>query len=160
MFERVQAAAVDGRQENVFWRQIELQKLYKGLTQKSASIQAAIVKDSATTRQEAKLEFVQALLSVKRRHAELQPDRERTEEYSIANGKDSPNARRPYGLVYIVPTTHTMFYSIVTAISAAIAAGNCCVVEVSALSNCCLTLSHADRYDYRSSRPRVSFLRY
>ena len=62
MFERVQAAAVDGRQENVFWRQIELQKLYKALAQQSASIQAAIVKDSATTRQEAKLEFCEALL--------------------------------------------------------------------------------------------------
>jgi len=139
MFERVQAAAVDGRQENVFWRQIELQKLYKVLAQQSASIQAAIVKDSATTRQEAKLEFCEALLSVKRRHAELQPDRERTEEYNIANGKDSPNARRPYGLVYIVPTTHTMFYSIITAIASAIAAGNCCIVEVSTMSSRYLT---------------------
>jgi len=130
-FSRVASAATDGRLENVFWRQKELQSLYKALLQNSTPLQEAIYEDNRSSRTEAKIEYYRALHVLKRRYLELQPDALRKAEYRIANGEDAADARRPCGLVYIVPTTHTMFYSVVTTLAAAIAGGNCCILEVS-----------------------------
>jgi len=131
MIAQVKAAAIDGRLENVFWRQQELQKLYKALVQQSSSIQNTIQQHSGLTRAEAKVEFCKTLDVLKKRYLELRPEVMREEEYLIANSHDAPSATRAFGIAYIVPTTHTVFYSIVTAVAAAIAAGNCCILEVS-----------------------------
>ena len=131
MIAQVKASAIDGRLGNVFWRQAELQKLYKALVSQSSSIQNAIQKHSGVTKTEAKVEFSKAMYVLKQRYVELNPEIMREEEYLIANGLDAPGARKAFGIAYIIPTNHTIFYSIVTAIAAAIAAGNCCILEVS-----------------------------
>jgi len=131
MLEQIKAAAIDGRLENVFWRKKELQKLYKALVKQSSSIQTAIAQDKAGIMVEAKIEFCRALHVLKQRYLELEQEKMRQEEYSIANNQDAPAARRAFGIAYIVPTSHTIFYSAITAVAAALAAGNCCILEVS-----------------------------
>jgi hypothetical protein len=39
-------------------------------------------------------------------------------EYRIAHGKDSPDGSRGAGIVYIVPCTHTLFFSAISALAA------------------------------------------
>lgn len=42
----------------------------------------------------------------------------------------------PAGIVYIEPTSHTMFYSVVVPVASALAAGNCVILLVSTVSIC------------------------
>lgn len=51
-------------------------------------------------------------------------------EYLVANGRDNIGRRSAVGTVYIVPTRHTLFYSVISALSAALAAGSCFILEV------------------------------
>lgn len=52
------------------------------------------------------------------------------DEYAIARGEDFAERQDPIGIAYIVPTTYTLFYSTIVAVGAALAAGNCVVIEV------------------------------
>jgi len=52
------------------------------------------------------------------------------QEYSIAQGKQNLDRRLPFGCAYIVPCKHSRLYSIIQPAVAAIAAGNCVVIEV------------------------------
>ena len=52
------------------------------------------------------------------------------EEYIISHNKGNLQRRVPYGLVFIRPQMHTRFFSIISAVAAAIAAGNCVLLEV------------------------------
>ena len=61
-------------------------------------------------------------------------DKLREEEYAIANRNNAPGAREPVGSVVVEPTLHTFFYSLVSAVAPAIAAGNCVVIQVSKYS--------------------------
>jgi acyl-CoA reductase-like NAD-dependent aldehyde dehydrogenase len=74
---------------------------------------------------------------VKDQYASINFDQMLEEEYLIANGKDAANRRAAAGIVYIVPSTHTLFYSVIAPLSVAVAAGNCVVIEV-CLIKCCL----------------------
>lgn len=133
-FGQLQAASIDGRLHNVFHRQTELEKLCKALIDQAAEIQDAISQDYGHRQAEAKVEFALAIAALKRNYATLQPDRAHQEEYLVASGKDAPSKRAPYGIVYIEPCNHSLFYSIVVPLSAALAAGNCVILLVSLLN--------------------------
>lgn len=57
-------------------------------------------------------------------------EKELKEEYSITNGDDNLSRRVGVGIVLIRPTSHTRLYSVVAPVCAAIAAGNCVLLEV------------------------------
>jgi acyl-CoA reductase-like NAD-dependent aldehyde dehydrogenase len=157
-FARLRAAMIDGRTQNVLYRRNELRKLYNSLVANSSSIQDALMRDSGTSRHEAQLEFFLSLSVIRDRYAELSPNKELKTEYSIANGHSTATRRVGYGLVYIIPSRYTLLYSVMAPLSAAIAAANCTVLEVSKLlagilrcSNVCLLI------DNPSARKRFSW---
>jgi hypothetical protein len=130
-FAQLQAAAIDGRTRTVFYRQAQLEKLHKKLVADASEIVDAIIADSGLSRTEAQVEFSLALTAVRERFAELEPKKELEEEYAVARGEDAGSLRLGYGTVYIKASAdHTPFYSAIAPLSAAIAAGNCVVLQV------------------------------
>ena len=132
-FSPLRAAAIDGRTHNVFYRQTQLQKLHKALITNAEAFVSAIVSDSGNTRGEAQIEYSLALTELRERYVELKPKEELELEYAIAKGSDATERRVGFGFVIIKATAdHTLFFSVVAPLSAAIAAGNCVIVQVSA----------------------------
>jgi acyl-CoA reductase-like NAD-dependent aldehyde dehydrogenase len=131
LIERLQAAAVDGRAHNIYYRQTELQSLCRSLLDNGDQIRQAIKADYGDTDAEVAVEFSLTISTIKQHYASLQSTKAHEEEYLIAQGKDAPNNRTPAGIVYIEPTWHTLFYSLLVPLSAAVAAGNCVIVLVS-----------------------------
>lgn len=127
---RILAALIDGRAQNTRYRQSQLQKLQSTLVEHIASIQDAILSDSGHTRDEVRAEIVFALQELRVHYSGLSLKKDLEVEYRIAHRKDNPDAVRGVGIIYIVPTSHTPFFSIISALSAAMAAGNCIVLEV------------------------------
>lgn len=127
----LRAAVIDGRAHNIFFRLEQLEKLHTGLVSESSIILEAIIADSDISRAEAKVEFSLALNALQDRYSELDPERQLDEEYAVTKQRDANNLRIGFGIVLIKPAKHSLFYSTVVALSAAIAAGNCVALEVS-----------------------------
>lgn len=130
-FSRLRAARIDGRTQNAFFRRNELNKLYRTLLAHTLPIQDAIKKDSGISLQEAQIEYFLSLSAIRDHYNTISPDSELEKEYDIANGNSAKNRRVGHGLVHISPSRYTMLYSIIAPLSAAIAAGNCIILEVS-----------------------------
>lgn len=132
--DQLRAAVVDGRTENVRYRQNELQAFHATLRNNSDRIRSAILQDnygsSTGVSSEVESEFYYAMSAVKQFYSSLDFEQSLKDEYLIANGADNTKRRIGKGLVIIRPTTHTRFYSIVCPIAAAVAAGNCVCLEV------------------------------
>lgn len=128
---RLLAANIDGRTQNTRYRQTQFQNLQSTLVEHLAEIQDAIRVDSGHTRQEVRAEVVLALQELRTHYVSLSLSKDLEVEYRIANGKDSADASRGLGIVYIAPSTHTLFFSVISALTASLAAGNCIVLEVS-----------------------------
>lgn len=127
--QNVREASVDRRMQNVLYRQVQLERLQSVLVSNAKSIQTGMMKDGGYTAVEAQIEYVLSLHSLKEYYQALDPIESLKDEYAIARGKDAQNLEG-VGIIYIVPATYSMFYSVVVAVSAALAAGNCVVVEV------------------------------
>lgn len=130
-FSQIRAAAIDGRAINIFYRQKQLEQLCNALIKRSPEIREAIAADYGHSPTEIAVELHSALQSVKRDYESLRPDEEHKREYLIAAGKDARSVKKLAGIVYVQPCTHTLFYSVIVPLSAAIAAGNCVIVLVS-----------------------------
>lgn len=130
VFERLCAAAIDGRTENVRYRQSELQRLHKALRECRSTIVEGIMAVGHTTTSEAELEYYLAMQSVRDEFDSLNFEQAMEEEYAITTGKNCTKRRVGAGVVLIHPTTYTRFYSIISAMAAAISAGNCLLLEV------------------------------
>jgi hypothetical protein len=128
------AAAIDGRTHNIYYRQHQLEALHQALLDHSSEIKQAIAADTDHTSSEIAIEIHLALSSLKTSYETLQPTKSLADEYLIASGKNAPENRVPVGIAYIEPCTHTLLYSVVAPLSAAIAAGDCVIVLVSPTS--------------------------
>ncbi|KAF3393359.1 Aldehyde dehydrogenase family 3 member B1 [Talaromyces pinophilus] len=126
----IREAAIDGRTKNIIWRQIQLENLQRTLIDNADTIQAAIQQDSAYTATEAAIEYCLTLKCLNENYESLNVEQALREEYAVARGENAGDFRDPVGIVYIVPTTHNFFYSIISAVGAAITAGNCVVIEL------------------------------
>lgn len=127
---RLQAATVDGRAHNVYFRQTQLERLCKSLLAEEAAFRQAMISDSDYTPSEAIAVFHVTTQTVKDLYATLQPVQALEKEYRVAHGKDAADGARPCGVVYIEPEAHTLLYSVCAPLCAAIAAGNCVIVLV------------------------------
>lgn len=127
---RILAANIDGRTQNTRYRQSQFQKLHLILVKHIAEIQDAIYSDSGHTRTEVRAEVFLALQELRTHYSNLSLEKDLEAEYRIAHGKDNPDRARGVGIVYLVPSMHTLFYSVISALTAALAAGNCVVLEV------------------------------
>ncbi|KAJ0116118.1 ldehyde dehydrogenase [Diaporthe amygdali] len=129
--DRLQASVVDGRTENGRYRQDQLQRLHRTLREEASQIIAALVADSKFSSSEVDAEYYLGMEAVRHFYDSLDFEKDLKEEYSVTRGEDNLGRRIGAGLVVIRPTTHTRFYSIVTPLAAAIAAGNCVILELS-----------------------------
>lgn len=134
-FAELRAAAIDARTHNIYYRQHQLEVLHQGLLNHASEIKEALAADYDHTPAEIAIEIHLALKALKTSYETLQPSKALAEEYLIASGKDAPSNRVPVGIAYIEPCTHTLLYSVVAPLCAAIAAGNCVIVLVSQKKN-------------------------
>lgn len=130
----VREAAIDGRLQNVIYRQAQLEKLQKVFVENAEAVERAIRKDSGHSGSEAAVEFILTLQAIKAYYETLDETEALHSEYALARGEDAAGRQDGIGIVYIVPTNYTLFYSVVVTTSAAIAAGNCVVIEVRSYS--------------------------
>jgi aldehyde dehydrogenase (NAD+) len=127
----LQATALTARCHNVFFRQKQLKSLHEIVRNNAALIKDAIKQDTLVSDAEATTEVALALDVVKGHYSSVEPKTELEEEYRITNGKDASDRREPWGVVYVDPQrSHTPFFSVVVALSAALAAGNCVALKV------------------------------
>jgi acyl-CoA reductase-like NAD-dependent aldehyde dehydrogenase len=138
----VREAALDGRMHNILTRRAQLEALQKALLDKADTIKGAIRADTDYAAPEAAVEYLLTLNALKEYHQSLNIDRAHQDEYAIARGEDAASRREPVGIVYIIPTSYTIFYSVLVAVAGALTAGNCVVIEV------------CDTPDSQKGRPR------
>jgi acyl-CoA reductase-like NAD-dependent aldehyde dehydrogenase len=131
---RIKAAYVDGRARNPRFIQNQLHSLHDRLVRDVQSIQNAIRNDSSHAQAEVEIEYYLTLACVKEQYSSVDFEQIVEEEYNLAKRKDFLSRRVAAGIVYVVPSSYTLFYSVIAPLSAAIAAGNCVVLQVSALS--------------------------
>ncbi|KAG8159435.1 hypothetical protein KVR01_011096 [Diaporthe batatas] len=129
--DRLQDSVVDGRTENGRYRQDQLQRLHSTLREQASQVIAALVAASKSCSAEADAEFYLGMEAVRHFYDSLDFEKDLKDEYNVVRGEDNLERRVGAGLVVIRPTTHTRFYSIVTPLAAAIAAGNCIILELS-----------------------------
>jgi len=96
----------------------------------ATAIQEAIIADSGCSAAEAKIEYSLALDTLRQRFEELDIKKEHEEEYAIAKKANASSLRVGAGIVIIQPAPYTLFYSVITPLSAAVAAGNCVILQV------------------------------
>jgi len=132
--EQLRAAVIDGRTENVRYRQNELYRLHELLRTSVRGLLSAISADahdsSVDVNTESEAEYYLAMNAVQQLYDSLDFEKSLKQEYLVANGIDNRDRRIGKGLVLIRPTTHTRFYSVIVPIATAIAAGNCICLEV------------------------------
>lgn len=129
--EALQATALTARCHNSFFRQKQLKSLHDALRQDSNTIKDAVKSDTRVSDQEATAEVALSLSIVKEHYSSIKPAKELEEEYQVSSGKNAQDQTKPWGVVYIEPQqNHTPLFSIITALSAALAAGNCVALKV------------------------------
>lgn len=128
--ERLQDAIIDGRPEGGRFKQDQLQALHKALREGADQICTALQASSSSSVSEVEAEYYLTMEAVKHFYDSIDFEKDLKDEYSVAHGKDNKSRRVGVGLVVIRPTSHTRLYSIATPLAAAIAAGNCVILEV------------------------------
>lgn len=130
LHDRIIAAATDGRCHNVRYRQNQMQLLHVFLCKNGDRICHAIQQDSSGTEDEALSEYYFALSSLRTLYDQLNFDYALVEEYSIKTNKSNTRKRAPHGIIMIRPGNYSRFFSIISPFVAAVAAGNCVLIEV------------------------------
>lgn len=112
------------------YRQQQLTSLHKWLVENAGAISTAARNDRSWTSEEAQIVTTMTLDEVRKHYDSLNLSQELNEEYRITHGKDSIYGRVPYGIAYIVPQKSFLLFSTISALCAAITAGNCCLIQV------------------------------
>lgn len=128
--ERIKAAVEDGRAQSPRFKQRQLAAVHSALYQNQAAIIAAVEKDSECSRSEATIHYYLTLDAVKSFYDNLDLEKILRDEYSIAHLKDNPQRKSAIGCVVVIPDAKSLLYSAVVPTAAAIAAGNCIVLEI------------------------------
>ena len=151
---RIQAANIDGRARSPGFIQGQLKGLHDSLVENLRDLCQGIQTDTSHSHSEIAIEYFLALNDIKEHYKEINFEDLLAEEYLVANGKASPFRRTAAGIVYITPTSHTLLYSVIAPLSAAIAAGNCVILEVS-LYDMSRVFTETELYQARTN-PRQS----
>lgn len=127
----LQATALSARCHNAFFRQKQLKSLHDVLRNNASEIRDALKQDTRASDAEVTIEFALALEAVREHYEAINSKKELESEYLITNGKDARDRSDPWGVSYIEPQqSHTPLFSVITAVSAAIRAGNCVALKV------------------------------
>lgn len=121
---------VDGRARNVLYRQKQLFALHDGIKAQAQRLIKSLQSTSNISQKSAALEVYLVLSNVKKDFQDLDFKKSIEEEKKIKKGT-SGQGRKPYGLVRLaVKDCGNVFFDTISALSAIIAAGNCCLVDL------------------------------
>lgn len=154
--DNLRGAVIDGRTRNIRYRQNEMQNLHALLRRSSDDICDAIKKDDIGSIEVVEREFFLAMDSIRQSYDSLNFDRSLREEYYIQYGEDNLTNLVEFGLVVLRPGRYSRFYSIVTPLAAAIAAGNCLLLEVCTLVSPNLRISFTRLLTLQQLEPSLS----
>lgn len=127
----LQATGFTARCHNAFFRQKQLYALHNILRNNTIAIKDAIKQDTGVSDAEAATEVALALDTIKEHYSAIVGKKELEEEFRIANSKDANDHRRPWDVAYLESQrSHTPFFSVIVALSAALAAGSCVALKV------------------------------
>ncbi len=126
----VLSAVRDGRSRDLRYRQRQLSSLHRWIVENSGELQQAICRDDTLSDSEARFVVAAALVDIRTVYDSLDLKKELKAEYSIKRNQANEGRRLPEELVYLTLEKYTILYSLVNVLSACIAAGSCCLIEV------------------------------
>ncbi|KIW62194.1 hypothetical protein PV04_10392 [Phialophora macrospora] len=161
-FPRIQIARLEGRSQSLRLRQALFHSLHAALTSSESAIKQAIVADTGNSDADIALEYSLVLSELRTQYESL----DLKTEVTIAHSLENPTGTTNVGIVYVIPEQRNLFYSILSPLCAALAAGNCVILELPpTLSQVSSTLRKllpdaldADVFAISNSRPPDSFL--
>jgi acyl-CoA reductase-like NAD-dependent aldehyde dehydrogenase len=125
----IKASILDGIALTPRFRERNLASLQSTIAGARAEILDLIRQTSGATEEEALFEYLLTLNAIKTFHTNVHPQICRDAEYQIAKSKDHAGQRRPYGYVHVTLGESDGFYSVTVAVAAALAAGNCILLQ-------------------------------
>jgi hypothetical protein len=130
MMDTIRASIIDGIAINVRFRERNLGALHHGIEKSRPEIIAALQDGVAgTTQIEAEAQYIMTLNAIRDFHKATDPKESLKQEYRPAKSQDDVHKRSPFGYAYVLPPTGDSLYSLVVPVAAAIAAGNCVLIE-------------------------------
>ena len=129
-FQRIRSAVIDGRAQAPRYIQRQLLQLHNALSKNQDGIRQALLHDSGYSGADVDCELYLTSRAIRQVYDALDVSDCLETEYSLARRKDNFSRRVAVGAVYIIPCQHSRLYSTLQPAAAAIAAGNCVMVEV------------------------------
>jgi acyl-CoA reductase-like NAD-dependent aldehyde dehydrogenase len=130
-FPRIAISQLEGRAQPIHYRQTQLHRLQTELLNSADKIKASIEADEGHTSHEADFEYILVLSEIRQHYDALNPKNELATTRQIELGNSNLSRSKSTSIAYIEPSPHTWLYSVLSPVCAAIAAGNCVIVEVS-----------------------------
>ena len=125
----LRSSIIDGIAVTPRYRERQLTALHKALSEARPQLIQSLSQSFGFTASEALAEFLLTLNAIKTFHSTCDPKTSNEEEYTIAESKDHPNRRAPFGYAYITSGKGSALYGTVVPIAAAIASGNVVVLQ-------------------------------
>lgn len=129
-FPRIQISQLEERAQSIRHKQLQFHHLYAALTKSAAELKLAVQADLGQTLAEVDFEFTLALSELRTHYNYLNLKKDLETARRIEFGTENPEGTRPVGIVYIVPAKWNLCYSVLSPLGAAMAAGNCVILEV------------------------------
>ncbi|KAK4444446.1 Aldehyde/histidinol dehydrogenase [Podospora aff. communis PSN243] len=114
-------------------QQSQLSALHSALRSHTSALLAALTSTTGhprITTAEAEAEYASALDAIRHFYDSVDPKKALEEEYAVAKGRNNESRRVPVGVVVVRPGWYTRLWSVVVPVAAAVAGGNCVVVEL------------------------------
>lgn len=125
-FARIEISNLEGRAQSTSFRQKLLHSLHTTLRSSETIIKNAIRADTGHTDSEIVLEYNLAISELRTHYESLSLEEDLKNQRVLENLTATTNV----GIVYITSLNRNMLYSVISSVSAALAAGNCVVLEV------------------------------
>jgi acyl-CoA reductase-like NAD-dependent aldehyde dehydrogenase len=130
-FPRISAAHIEGSTRSVRHRQQQFHRLHSTLVSSKSQLVEALSIDNDFTDTEALFEYSLALFDLRHMYESLNLEAELAASNIIGRGHDGLLRKVGLGIVYIMPEKKkSSLYSVLSPLGAAMAAGNCVIVEV------------------------------
>ncbi|KAK5047266.1 hypothetical protein LTR84_006788 [Exophiala bonariae] len=130
LYNELLATAFDGRGRNARYRKSQLFFLHSHLRTDLEKIRAAIKQDRCSADADVGVELALSLNAIRRLYQDIDFNHSIQEEFRITRNENNAERRIPYGVVVLKPTLRTRFFSIISALAAAFAAGNVVLLEL------------------------------
>lgn len=127
-FPRISIANIEWSARSVRHRQQQLRQLHATLLKYKDECVQAIEEDFRYTPNEALFAYSSTLKDIRIHYDSVSLSEENAKARKVEQEQDNPVRSVPVGIVYIIPTAG--LHCVISPVAAALAAGNCIVVEV------------------------------